>query len=123
MKAKQKLMLDRFAYSISTGQLSIEAASKIYRSKSNYDKGESYEEGILRLGRDPSFAHNLTPEQLEEITSKYAKWEAPEAFPPGTKPVRWPNATKKRKAPPDETITNQQTSIEGPNDAPAPRES
>ena len=96
MKAKQKVLLDKFSKSISDGKLSIEDAVKVYRSKSVIDKGESYEEGILRLGRDPLFAGNLTPEQLETITSKYAKWEAP-ANTPGAKPLRWPNATKNGK--------------------------
>ena len=71
MKAKQKVLLDKFAKSISDGTLSIEDAVKVYRSKSNVDLGESYAVGIQRLTRDPSFAHNLTPEQLEEIQSKY----------------------------------------------------
>ena len=120
MKAKQKVLLDKFAKSISDGQLSIEDAVKVYRSKSNVDLGESYAVGIQRLSRDPTFAHNFTPEQLEEIQSKYGQWEPPPNT-PGTKALRWPNATKKRKAPPpDETVTNQATSIEGPGDPPAP---
>ena len=59
MKAKQKVLLDNFAKSISDGQLSIEDAVKTYRA----DKGESYEIGIQRLASDP--------EQLETTTSKY----------------------------------------------------
>ena len=59
---------------------------------------------------------------MEEIQSKYGQWEPPPNA-PGTKALRWPNATKKRKAPPpDETVTNQETSIAGPNDAPIPEE-
>ena len=118
MKAKQKVLLDRFAYSISSGQLSVEEAAKIYRAKSVYDKGESYMLGIQTLAHDPgSVAHSLTPEQLEEIQSKYSQWESPRTT-KETK-LRWPNATRKRKAP-DETVTNQETSIEGPGDPPAP---
>ena len=41
MKAKQKVLLDKFAKSISDGKLSIEDAVKVYRSKSNVDLGES----------------------------------------------------------------------------------
>lgn len=117
MKAKQKILLSRFTQAITDG-MPIEDAVKIYRSKSQVDKGESYEEGILRLGRDPHFVHGLTDEQLETITTKYAKWEAPPQLPAGTPSVRWP-AGKKRKAP-DQTITNQETSIAVAGDPPAP---
>ena len=76
----------------------IEDAVKVYRAKANYDKGESYALGIQRLVLDPTFAHNLTPEQLETIQSKYGLWETPSTT--SQTKLRWPNAKKRRAASP-----------------------
>ena len=109
MKARDKSLVDSFIEAIGEGT-PLDKAIDIYKSKSVKDRGAAYSSGMHNIFTNDEYTKKLSPETLQEIESKYARWTEPEKL-----NGRWPK--RKRKA---DEITNQKSDNSGPYDPPAP---
>ena len=76
MKARDKSLVDSFIEAIGEGT-PLDKAIDIYKSKSVKDRGAAYSSGMHNIFTNDEYTKKLSPETLQEIESKYARWTEP----------------------------------------------
>ena len=90
MKARDKSLVDSFIEAIGEGT-PLDKAIDIYKSKSVKDRGAAYSSGMHNIFTNDEYTKKLSPETLQEIESKYARWTEPEKL-----NGRWPKRNEKQ---------------------------